>query len=97
MENDKLVITEKCEIEIPKAGMVISFDGEKCLIGFVANTDLVVDGDLRIATQGNFEVVSEGHQVLSTISEDKKIMLGTVEKNYEKLQEIEDGNDASIE
>ena len=90
MENKKLVITEKCEIEIPKAGMVISFDGEKVLLGFVANTDIVVDGDLRIATQGNFEVVTKGDAIIST-SREGKVKLGYADIIYdiEEKKEIE--------
>ena len=83
MENKKLVITEECEIEIPKAGMVVKFDGEKCIIGFLHNTDLAVDGDLRIATNGNFEVVSMGDAVLAT-SNEGKVKLGYAEKIYKE-------------
>ena len=83
MENKKLVVTEKIDIEIPKAGMVIKFDGEKVLLGFVSNTDIVVDGDLRIATKGNFEVVSRGDAVLSTVG-GGTVHLGYAEKIYKE-------------
>ncbi len=90
MENKKLIVTEEMEIEIPKAGMVIKFDGEKVLLGFVTNTDIVVDGDLRIATKGDFEVVSVGDAILSTLNEGK-VRLGYAEKIHEerKKREIE--------
>lgn len=98
MEQKKnvVVIEDECEIQIPKAGMVVQFDGEKCLIGFVANTDLVVDGNLRIATQGNFEIVSTGDAVVSTIN--GKVHLGKAEKIYEKVyknKEVEDDGRSS--
>lgn len=64
MDNKKLVITDKCDIEIPKAGMVIKFDGETVQLGFVTNTEMVVDGDLKIGTTGNFEVISKKDVVL---------------------------------
>lgn len=95
MKKKELVITEPCEISIPKTGMMVHFDGEKCVIGFLHDTDLAVDGNLRIATKGNFEVATEGHQIYSTIDNDKKIMLGSAEKNYEKLKEIEDDGSVS--
>lgn len=82
MDNKKLVVTEELEIEIPKAGMVIRFDGEKVLLGFITNTDIVVDGDLRIATNGDFEVVTVGDAILSTLN-DGKVRLGYAEKIYE--------------
>ena len=82
MDNKKLVIKEECDIEIPKAGMVIRFDGKKVLIGFIADTDLVVDGNLRIATKGNFEVVAMGDAIVSTGNEGK-VKLGYAEKIYD--------------
>ena len=89
MTKKKIVVTEKCEIEIPKAGMVVSFDGERVLLGFVANTDIVVDGNLRIATQGDFEVVTKGDAIISTLK-NGTVKLGYAEKILEeKNKEIE--------
>ena len=87
--DDKIVVTEKCEIEIPKAGMIIKFDGSTVQLGFVTNTELFVDGDLRIATTGDFEVISAGDAIISTL-ENGKVKLGYTEKILkEKNKEIE--------
>lgn len=83
----KLVITDKCDIEIPKAGMVIKFDGETVQIGFVTNTEMVVDGDLKIGTTGNFEVVSKGDAFLTTTG-GGAVHLGDIDK----IKKVIDGN-----
>ena len=75
----KLVVLEEMEIEIPKAGMVIRFDGTTVQIGFITNTEMFVDGDFKIATTGDFEVVTAGDAILSTL-EDGKVRLGYAEE-----------------
>ena len=85
----KLVITEPMEIEIPKAGMVVRFDGTTVQIGFITNTELVVNGDLKIATTGDFEVVTAGDAIISTL-ENGKVRLGYAEEILkDKNKEIE--------
>ncbi len=90
MTDDKLVIHDKCEIEIPKAGMVIKFDGTTVQLGFVTNTEMVVDGDFKIGTTGDFEVVSKGDAFITTLG-GGKIHLGVEEKvkKFKKVKEIE--------
>ena len=80
-EKKELVITEECRISIPKTGMIVEFDGERCIIGFLHDTDIAVDGDLRIATKGNFEVVSMGDSILST-GREGKVHLGYADIIY---------------
>lgn len=84
MENKKIVVTEKCEIEIPEAKMLIQFDGKKVQLSFLTDTDLMVDGDFRIGTTGNFEVISKGNVFLDTVEEESSINLNCRNKKEQK-------------
>ena len=88
MMDNKLVINEKCDIEIPKAHLVIKFDGEKVQLALMGTTELVVDGDFRIGTTGNFEVISKGDAIFST-SREGKVRLGYIDKIREDLKKKE--------
>lgn len=85
MERKELVITEECMIDIPKAGLIISFDGQKAEIIMKTSADLLVDGDFRIGASGNIsigatgdvEIVTEGNQYYSLLDEKNgKLCLG---------------------